>query len=110
MAARLARQLAAVAHRLAGRLNRVDDAPVSGAAADVAVKRLSNRLAVVALPLLDEMRGADDDARYAEAALDAAFEHERFADDPPGSLGKPIDGLDIMAGHLLRLSQTGQRG
>src|SRR5262245_2737059 len=110
MAARLARQLAAVAHRLAGRLNRVDDAPVPGAAADVSVQRLPDRLAIVALPLFDEMRGADDDARDTEATLNAAFEHERLADDLPGSVGKPVDGLDFVASHLLRLSQTRQRG
>src|SRR5262245_12579762 len=110
MAARLARQLATVAQCLAGGLNRVDDPAVSGAAADMSVERLSNRLAVAALPLFHEMRGANDNARDTEATLNAAFEHERLADDLPGSLGKPVDGLDVVAGHLLRLSQTRQRG
>src|SRR5215813_9019460 len=110
MPAWLRGQLATVAHRLAGGLNRVDDAPISGAAADVSVQRLPDRLAVVALPLLDEMRGADDDAGDTEPALNAAFEHECFADDSPGSLRKGVHRPDVVPRHLLRLPQAGERG
>src|SRR4030095_7590521 len=103
-------QLTAVAHRLASRLNRVDDAAVSGAAATVSVQRLSDRFAVVALPLLDEMRGSDDDARDAEPTLNAAFENKCFADDSPGFFGKVVHRPDIVPRHLLRLPQARQRG
>ena len=48
---------------LAGRLNRVDDPPVSGAAAQMPVERLRDGCAIAGLALLDERRGADDDAR-----------------------------------------------
>jgi hypothetical protein len=43
------------------------------------------------------MRGAHHDTRDTEAALHAAFEHERFADDSPGSLGKPVDVSNVVA-------------
>ena len=80
MPARLrARQAPAVLARLAGRLNRVDDPPVARAAAQMAVERLRDRVAVVGLPVLNQRRRADDDAGDAEAALHAALEHERFA-------------------------------
>src|SRR5262245_56407077 len=110
MPSRLVGQLAAVAHRLARRLNRVDDAPVTSAAADMSIQRLSDRLAVVALPLLDKMRGADNDARDAEATLNAAFENECFADDSPRSLRKAFHRPDVVSRHLLRLSQARERG
>ncbi len=69
----LPRQRPAILHRLTGGLNRVDDPSVPGAAADVAVERLRDRVAVVGLPLLDQVRCADDDAWDAEAALNAAL-------------------------------------
>src|SRR5919204_4305053 len=109
MATRLSRQLAAVAHRLPRRLNRIDDPAVSGATADVTVERFPDRFAVVALPLLDQMGGADDNAGNAEAALDATLEHEGFADDSPDFRREPFERPDVMAGRLFRLPQARQR-
>src|ERR1044071_8221569 len=106
MPAWLVGQLAGVMYRLARRLNRVDDAAISGAAADVSVQGFSDRLTVVALSLLDEMRRANDDARDAEATLNAAFEDECFADDSPRSLRKAFDRADDVPRHLLRLPQA----
>src|SRR4051812_47705339 len=83
MAARLGRQRAAVVHRLTRRLDRIDDPAISRAAADVAVERFLDRLAIVRLALLNEVCGADHNAGNAEAALDTAFENERFANDSP---------------------------
>ena len=65
---------------------------------------------IVGLALLDERRRADDDARDAEAALHAALEDERFADDAPRLLGQAFERDDVVAVHLLRLPQAGQRG
>ena len=71
MAPRLVRQLPAVALRLTRGLDRVDDPAIPGAAADVAVERFRDRAAVVGLAVLNQRRGADDDAGDAEAALHA---------------------------------------
>ena len=54
MTPRLARERAAVVHRLARGLNRVDDAAVARAAANVAVERLCDGLADIRLPLLNQ--------------------------------------------------------
>src|SRR5712691_153241 len=109
MAPRLGGQRAAVLQRVARGLNRVDDAPVARAAADVAVERLRDRLAIAGLALLNQRRRPDDNAGNAEAALDAAFKDERFADDAPHLLGHPLERGDLVAGHLLRLPQARQR-
>src|SRR5947207_15335455 len=98
MTSRLARKRATVFYRLAGRLNRIHDPAVAGAAADMAVKRLGDGLAVVRLPLLNQRCSPDDDARDAEPALDSPFEDERFADDSPRRLRKAFELRDHVAG------------
>ena len=95
--------------RFASRLNRIDDPAVAGAPAQMAVERLGDGLAIAGPTVLDERRGAHDDAGNAEAALHGAFEHERLAQHAACLLGKPFERRDGMAGHLFRLAQAGQR-
>src|SRR5437773_655536 len=109
VAPRLVRQRPAVVQRLSRCLNRVDDAAVAGAPADMSVERLLDRLAIARLPLLDQVRGADDDARDAETALNAAFEDEGVADDSPRSFRERLQCRDVVSRHLLRLAQAGER-
>jgi hypothetical protein len=75
----------------------------------VAVERLGDRIAVASLAVFDQRRGADDDARDAEAALHAAFEHERVGDDPAGLVRNAVERHDLMPVHLLRLAQARER-
>src|SRR4029077_3150417 len=86
-----ARKRAAVPARLARSLNRVENAAVAGTAAQMAVERFRDRVAVVRLPAIDQRRRADDDAGDTEAALHAAFEEECFAEHPPRFFGQAFD-------------------
>src|SRR5262245_42241089 len=98
MPARLAaRQRAAVLAGLTRGLNRIQDAAVTRAPAQMAVERLRDGRAVVGLPAFDQRRRPDDDARDAEAALHAAFEKKRFADGPTRLVRQALDRHDIPA-------------
>ena len=99
----------AVRCRFASRLNGIDDSAVPGAPAQMAVERFGDRLAIAGPAVVDERRGAHDDSGNAEAALDGAFEDERFADHAAGLVGKAFERGDVVPGHLLRLPQAGQR-
>src|SRR5439155_13649942 len=101
-----ARQSSAVRVRLAGRLNRIDDAAVSGAATDMAVERFGHHATVRRALLLDERCRADDDARNAEAALHAPFEDERVADRSAHPVRQSLDRHDVAAVRLFRLAQA----
>ena len=105
----VARQPSAVGVRFARCLNRIDDAAVPGAATDMAIERLGHRAPIRRASLVDERRGADDDAGNAEAALDAAFEDERVANRAAQLFGQSFDRDDVAAFHLLGFAQTGQR-
>jgi hypothetical protein len=101
-----ARKRAAVPARLARSLNRVENAAVAGTAAQMAVQRFRDRVAVVRLPAIDQRRRADDDAGDTEAALHAAFEEECLAEHPPRFFGQAFDRNDVAAVHLLGLAKT----
>src|SRR5207244_12373087 len=104
MAPRLVvRQRCAIGVSLARRLNRIDDAAVPGAATDMAIERLGHRVPIRRASLLDERRGADDDAGNAEAALDAAFEDERVANRGAHLFGQSFYRDDVAPLHLLGL-------
>src|SRR4029077_14040014 len=75
-------------------------------AAQMAVERFRDRVAVVRLPAIDQRRRADDDAGDTEAALHAAFEEECFAEPPPRFFGQAFDRDDVAAVHLLGLAET----
>jgi hypothetical protein len=100
---------AAVVPRFARRLNRIDDAAVAGAPAQMAVERLGDDVAIRRLAVLDERGGAHHDAGNAEAALHAAFEHERFRQDAAHVAGHALERDHAAPGHLLRLAQAGER-
>ena len=103
------RQAPAVPAGFAGGLNRVDDPSVAGAAAQMPVECLRDHAAIVGHALPHQRRGADDDPGDAEPALHAAFEHKRFAQHAARVVRKALDGDDVMAGHLFRFPQAGQR-
>src|SRR6187549_1039386 len=69
-----AREPSAVARRITGGLNRVDDPAVAGAAAEMTVEGFRDRAAIVRPAVLHQRRGADENPRDAEPALHAAFE------------------------------------
>ena len=109
VAARLIRQAPAAAGRLPGRLNRIDDASVAGAAAQMAVERLGDRTAVAAFTMLDQRRSPNDDPRYTETALHPAFEDERFPDDAARLFRHAFERDNVVPLHLFRLPQARQR-
>src|SRR5580765_3282488 len=104
MTARLRRKLAAVPARFAGGLDRIENAAVAGAAAQVAVERFRHGRAIVGLSAIDQGGGADDDAGDAEAALHAALEEEGLAQHSTRFFRKPLDRRHLAAVHLLGLA------
>ena len=89
-------------------LNRVDDAPIPGAAAEMPVERLGDHRAIAGLSLLHQGRGTHDDARDAEATLDAALEDEGVAHPLAYVLGQAFERHDRAPFGLLRFSQARQ--
>ena len=104
-----ARQVAAVGARFAGGLDRVDDPPVPGAAAQMSIESLGDRVSIRGPVMIDERRGADDDARNAEPALHAAFQHERVTQHATGRVGQTLGRHYVVTLDLLRFSQAGER-
>ena len=104
------RDTAAVGDGFTGRLNGVDDSPVAGTAAEVPVEGLGDGCPVACFSLVDERCRAYDDARNAEAALDAALEDEGLAHQPARVLGKSFEGDHLVAVDLVGLPQAGEGG
>ena len=73
------------------------------------VECLCDHVAIVGHALPYQRRGADNDPGDAEPALHAPFEHKRFAQHAARVGRKALDGDDVMAGHLFRFPQAGQR-
>ncbi len=91
-----------------GKLDRVDDAVVAGAAAEVAGEGLLHAITVVGEAAIDEMGGPHGDARSAETALDRAGADKALGQELPLVLGKPLEGRDVAAGNLARVEETRQ--
>ena len=109
MAPRFLGEASIVLAGVAGSLNRVDDAAVSRAAAQVAIQRFGDRLTIVCPIVLDERCRTDEDSRNAESTLHAALEHERFAEHAPGLVWKPFERAHFVTVHLFGLPQARER-
>ena len=104
-----ARQHLAVVPHFARRLNPVEDALPSCAAAQIRGQRLPDLVAIRGAISLQQRRGTNENPRNAEPALDTAFMHERLTQDLLHILRQPLERNDICAFHLFRFAQARQR-
>jgi hypothetical protein len=86
--------------RLAGDLDRVDDAVVSGAAAEMAGESPGHPFAIPGQVLVDQVDRTHGDARRAEAALDCALPNEGVGEELALALWKALEGHDLSAVRL----------
>jgi len=94
--------------RLAGDLDPIDDAVITGAPAQVAGEGAGHPLPVRSQIAVEEVGGAHGDAGGAKAALYRALTHERVGEELPLPIGQPFQRYDLAALDLLRVRQAGE--
>src|SRR5207244_3807539 len=98
-----ARKTPAVLARVGSRLNRIDDASVPRAAAQMTVERFGDHVAVRRLIAIDQRRSADENAGDAEAALHAQHLEEVHAWLVAGLDRFPVQ-IEVDTGHFALFS------
>jgi len=100
--------LGALPRRLTGGLDRVDDAVVAGAAAEMTGEAFADAGRVAGQVHVQQVGGADGDTGGAKAALNRALTYEGVGEELPLPVGQSFQGYDLAPLDLLRVREAGK--